>query len=414
MRSHLAKLLIFAAIAPTAFAAAPEEPPAEKYLLEGKLAEGEKALAEMAASKPTDAQARFGLGVVQFVAAVERMVQTFHRFGLNSGPAGQMLPFARLPIPANPAAEPIRYADLRAFFERWTADLARAEATLALVDSPDVKLPLHFGLIRLDLNGDAKAEPDERLFNLYTQLNAAARNQVTAEAAKDFLIAFDRADVAWLRGYCHLLMAMSDVYLAHDAHELFAHTAPYFFPRAETPFPFLKRGPNAQRKDIEMADAMDAIAFIHLVNFPVKEPARLKSALAHLQSMIALSHESWKFIIAETDDDHEWVPNPKQHSVMPNGAVTNEMVKGWLEFLSEAKAILNGEKLIPFWRTSAENGVNLNRVFTDPRTFDLVLWVQGTAATPYLQNGPCITAETWNRFQRIFNGEFIGFALWFN
>ena len=84
--------------------------------------------------------------------------------------------------------------------------------------------------------------------------------------------------------------------------------------------------------------------------------------------MIALSHESWKFIIAETDDDHEWVPNTKQHSVMPNGTVTNEMVKGWLEFLDEAKAILKGEKLIPFWRTGPESGVNLKRVFTEPRT----------------------------------------------
>ena len=101
--------------------------------------------------------------------------------------------------------------------------------------------------------------------------------------------------------------------------------------------------------------------------------------------MIALSHESWKFILAETDDDHEWVPNTKQHSVMPNGTVTAEMVKGWFEFLDEAQAILKGEKLIPFWRKGPTSGVNLKRVFTEPRTFDLVLWVQGTAAAPYLK-----------------------------
>ena len=64
---------------------------------------------------------------------------------------------------------------------------------------------------------------------------------------------------------------------------------------------------------------MDAIAFIHLMRLPVKEPARLKAALAHLESMIALSHESWKFIVTETDDDHEWVPNTKQHRSCPTG-----------------------------------------------------------------------------------------------
>jgi hypothetical protein len=412
MQTLLSRLMVLTAIAASSPVAVAQEPLVEKYLLEGKLAEGEKALSEAVATKPADSQARFGLGVIEFVGAVERMVQSFHRYGLRSGIAE--LPFARLPIPANPAPEPIRYADLRALIQRWTDDLARAEATLAKIDAADVKLPLHFGLIRLDLNGDGKAEPDERLFNLYTTLNAGARNKVTAEAAKDFVIAFDRADVAWLRGYCHLLMAMSEVYLAFDVQELFDHTAPYFYPRAETPFPFLRRQPGAARKEFEVEDMMDALAFVHLIHFPVKEPARPKAALAHLESMIALSHESWKFIIAETDDDHEWVPNTKQHSVVPNGAVTNEMIKGWLEFLDEARAILKGEKLIPFWRSGPESGVNLKRVFTEPRTFDLVLWVQGTAAAPYLENGVCTSAETWQRFQRVFRGEFIGFALWFN
>jgi hypothetical protein len=412
MRITLAILLAITTTAQSAVAS--EDPPAEKYLLEGKLAEGEKALAQVLSATPGDAQARFGLGVIQFVGAVERMVQTFHRYGLRAHAGGDMLPFARLPIPENPKPEPIRYADLRALFVQWTEDLAKAEATLAKVGSADVKLPLHFGLIRLDSNADGKAEPDERLFNLYIQLNAEARNQVTPEAAKAFQITFDQADAVWLRGYCHLLMAMSDVYLAWDAHELFEHTAPFFFPNAKTPFPFLRRHPGFNQAQFEIADALDAVAFIHLVRFPVQEPARLKSALAHLESMIALSHESWKLILAESDDDHEWVPNTKQHSVMPVGAVNNEMVKAWLEFLDEAKAILKGDKLIPFWRRGPESGVNLRRVFTEPRPFDLVLWVQGTAATPYLQNGVCTSPETWSRFQRIFGGEFIGFALWFN
>jgi hypothetical protein len=42
--------------------------------------------------------------------------------------------------------------------------------------------------------------------------------------------------------------------------------------------------------------------------------------------------------------------------------------KGWLEFLDEAKALLKGEKLIPFWRKGEERGINLRRVFTEPRT----------------------------------------------
>jgi len=325
-----------------------------------------------------------------------------------------MLPFARLPIPPNGSPEPIRYRDLRALLQTWNEDLARAEATLAKLDDKEVKLPLHFGLIRLDMNGDGKADSDERLFRVYAQLNGAARDVAPPQAAQGFRMTFDRADAAWLRGYCHLLMAMTEAYLAHDGQELFDHTAPMFFPKAETPFPFLRRAPQRQVERSDTEDILDAVSLIHLVRLHVKEPARMKTALEHLEAMIALSRESWKFIVAETDDDHEWIPNSKQHSVLPNGAVTDEMVKGWMEFLDEAQALLKGAKLAPFWRQHDDRGVNLRRVFLEPRTFDLILWIQGTAAAPFLENGPCTKFATWQRFGRIFRGEFIGFALWFN
>jgi hypothetical protein len=385
----------------------------ERFLIEGRLAEGEKALTDLLAAHPGDAPARFGLGTVQFLRAVERLVQSFHRYGLRAGILGTQLPFARLPIPLNQHPEPIRYTDLRALMQAWNDDLARAEATLGRIGDQDVKLPLHFAQIRLDLDGDGKATAEERLWKLYAQLNAAAQNQVTAEAAQDFVIAFDRGDVAWLRGYCHLLMAFGEAFLAYDGQELFDHSACLFYPKPVTPFPFLRRDPDQKPEQFGTDEILDAVAFIHELRLPLAETARMQSALAHLESMIELSHESWKLILAETDDDHEWVPNPKQHTVMPRGTVTVAMVNGWLEFLDEARAILKGEKLIPFWRED-DRGVNLRRVFTEPRMFDLVLWVQGTAAAPYLEKGRLSKRETWQRLQNIFRGEFIGFALWFN
>jgi hypothetical protein len=385
----------------------------EKFLVEGKLAEGEKALTEMIATHPNDAEALFGLGTIQFVRATEHLVQSFHRYGMRTSFFGNALPFARLPIPANHSPEVIRYSDRRAIMKTFNDDLTKAELTLARIGETNVKLPLHFGQIRLDLNHDGKADGDETLWRIYAQLNAPARAAVTAEASKAFLISFDRADVAWLRGYCHLLMAMCETILAHDFHDLFDYSGCLFYPKAETPFPFLRRGPVEEANEESMSDdILDAVAMIHMMRLPVLEPQRMKLALTHLEAMIALSRESWKFILAETDDDHEWVPNPKQHSVMPGGAVTDAMVKGWMEFLDEAQAIFEGEKLIPFWRRRDSRGVNLRRVFTEPRMFDLVLWVQGTGAAPYLEKGPKTRPETWRRLQTIFQGQFIAF--WFN
>jgi hypothetical protein len=206
---------------------------------------------------------------------------------------------------------------------------------------------------------------------------------------------------------------MAEFALAHDGSELFDTTGHLFFARAQTPHAWVQDGQMVM--DIgQGADITDIIAFIHMIRLPVKEPQRMASAGAHLSSMLSLSRQSWKAILAETDDDDEWVPNPKQTSVIPNARVSTEMVDGWHDFITEAEDLLAGKKLIPFWRSKSGLGVNLRRVLAEPRPFDLVLWIQGTAATPYLEKGPLTEPATWNRFMRIFQGEFIGYALWFN
>ena len=60
--------------------------------------------------------------------------------------------------------------------------------------------------------------------------------------------------------------------------------------------------------------------------------------------------------MAETDDDHEWIPNPRQTGVIPNVHVTQEMVNAWTDFLDQSQKILAGEVLIPFWQR-ADDGI---------------------------------------------------------
>ena len=178
--AHVLALILVACLTAPPRAAADGPPLAEQYLVQGRLAEGETALAAALKANPKDAQARFGLGTIQFLRAVERMVQSFHRFGLRPDPAGGNIPFVRLPVPENKDPKPIRYADLRMIFQAWNDDLRKAEATLAAVDDPGVKLPLHFGQIRLDFDGDGKASDEEVLWKIYARLNGQAR--VTPEA----------------------------------------------------------------------------------------------------------------------------------------------------------------------------------------------------------------------------------------
>jgi hypothetical protein len=409
--SSLAVLSLTVAAAPASGGPVAEPPPkTEAFLTAGKLAEGERALADALKAAPDDDQLRFGLGVVQFVRAVEARMQGFYRHGYRTDLPGIGLSITNLPIATNPSPQPLDASGCRAMFQGWVDDLRKAETTLAGVKDSNVKLPLHFGLIRLDFNGDGALADDESLWQIYARFNR--RPGVTPEAARELVIAFDRGDVDWLRGYCHLLMATGELILAHDFDELFRETGYLFFTGAKPSHPFLKA---THARQFDFGEIADLIATIHLIRLKVVDPGRLKAVQTHLEATVGLSRSSWKAILAETDDDREWIPNPKQGTVVPGGRVSDEIVQGWFAFLDEFEAILAGKKLIPFWRgDNPHRGVNLRRVLNEPTTLDLMMWVRGSAAAPYLEEGDVTSAQTWRRITRVFRGEFIGFALWFN
>lgn len=393
-----------------------EKPPlVEQYLLSGKLNKGEKVLQERLASHPKDDQARFGLGIVQFLAAAETLCQSLNRFGLRTySQSGFVLPFLSLPASTNPNPEKISYGQMRKTVEQLQTNLLNSEATLAAIADEDVQLPLHFGLIRLNLSADQNQKgEDQSLWKVYAKLTR--QTDIPIEKAEQFLIKFDRGDVHWLRGYCHLLSSICCIYLAYDSKELFERTGHLFFSKVESPYHFLTKGKPVRpfgRGDVEI---LDLVALVHLVNCEVLEKEKMSQALTHLQAVIDQSRESWQRIMAETDDDHEWLPNPRQTGVIPNARVSEAMVASWSEIMNESERILKGELLIPFWRSSEPNrGINVRQIFLQPRKFDLVLWIQGTDAAPYLESGTVTKGAKWTALRREFGGHFPGFAFWFN
>lgn len=384
----------------------------EPFLIAGKFAEGEAAMLARLKEKPEDDQARFSLGVTQLVSGVERLTQSLYRYGLRHNSVTSILPFLRLPIPENPNPQVIRYDDTRQILQTFLNDLATVRTTLAPIKDPQVKLPLRFGLIRLDLNGDGKVEPTESLWRIFATIN---RLRTTEQQAKGFTIAFDAGDAIWLQGYTNLLGAIGEFALAHDGQEFFNALAHVIFTKPETPYKFLVDGrPESSQFSFGGIEFVDIVAFVHLLHFPIAEPARMATALQHLQTTTALSRQSWKLIAAEKDNDREWLPNPKQAGVIPGARVTQAMIDGWLAFLDEADGLLEGKTLVPFWRAREVRGVNLRKAFLEPRTTDVVLWLQGTGAAPYLELGKLTDRDVWTQLVEVFGGQFFGFAAWFN
>jgi len=405
----LAALLACGIAAPAA-AQSPVIEEARAYLETGHLADAATALNGHLQESPADDTARLALGSVQFMQAAEMLGQSLYRHGLEPSPEVFVMPFFRLPVPHNPSPEPVTYDQARAMIQRFVDDLAVAEATLAQVKNPNTQLPLAIGLIRLDLNADGVGTNEESLWQVYRQLGQAP--EVPPDEVAKFVIDFDGSDAPWLRGYSHLLMGLGEFLLAHDWQEAFDHTFHSLFPRSGMPFQTLA-DKSARSPDMRDFDEIaDLIAFIHLNHWPVVEPDRMARVLHHLESMVGLSRENWRRVLAETDNGREWLPNPRQTGAIPGLAVTQARIDAWMMFLDEFGAMLKGELLMPHWRLA--QGVNLRRVFLEPRTFDIVLWIQGSAALPYAEPGPISQRESWQQMMLLMEGDFFTYALWFN
>ncbi len=412
------------------------------------------------AKAPGDGQALFALGAGQFLDAVAHLGQGLHRHGLRSEyDLGEVslgllnLPFLRLPVPPNSSPEPVTYEALRGILDRFVADMTVAEATLSGVSDTDFDLSLDLAQIRLDFNGDGNADENEFLLGAFY----AVTGPVGADSG--FRVDFDQSDAPWLQGYSHLLMAMAEFPLAHDWENTFNLTFHSLFPQTDflsseletevgkvianirtlldengapprrfnwnrswEAYEKWRTTPEGQkylayqraRSMLEYGAIGDLIAFVHLFNWPVVDPDRMGRVRTHLLSMIELSRENWRRVQSETDDKREWVPKPAvQAGIFDRMRVTEARVAGWNLFLDELEAILNGEKLVPHWRFM-NRGVNVRRMFEEPRTFDPVLIGQGSAILPYLEEGELTSADTFWQIDALLDGGLLRYFIWFN
>ncbi len=341
-------LILFAvySVAASICAAGPPPPLAEKFLHDGKLADGETASLLALDAKPTNDQVRFGLGVIQFVRAVENLGKALYEYGAVSEKATQ--PFLRLPVPKNDKPSAVSYKALGRVLDAFAADLGRAEATLAGIKDNEVKLRLRLAMITLDFTGTGADRTT--LLDLLTELN---RGRFDFQRANpDFRVHFDRGDVAWLRAYCHLLSAMVEGYRAVDEETGFEERVKEIFPKVEAP---------AKKA------APDWTSGLRVVDAP-----RLRRMRLHLVSVCELNRETWQHIRAETDDDYEWLPHPGQTDQL-GLPLTNERIDAWLRMMAQWEGLLKGERLVPsdlirinHGDLKKGQGLNLKKLLDDP------------------------------------------------
>lgn len=352
---------------------------------------------------PTEAD-RFALGGVRFLRALETTFQTRHRTGMDD-PTG-MLPLLRLNAGAAPDAV-FQPGDVAALFDQAATDMAAARAPLdGLASGPDFSVEIRLADLWFDVNADGTRTPDEDLMQLLGPSLMGWRWFDRDPAAPAPTIRFDRADAAWLSAYTHLLEGVANIVLAYDPTDALTRAA------ATRDGMAALSPPEVSEYDM-FAPGLDALWVILTALDQQPDAARLTAARDHFLSMIAENRSFWTAVETETDDAAEWLPNARQTSAL-GLTLPPETGTTWRAVLADGEALLQGEKLIPYWRLGEGAGVNLGRMFTEPAPIDIKDWIQGAGALPYLEQGEVVSAENWRSFEAMMGGDAMLMSVWLN
>ena len=385
----------------------------KQALYSGTLAEGLATLQPMAASG--DSEAAFGVGSIKLTLALEHFVQTLYKHGFDL-PNGRAAGLQQPAIPQNPAPEPFDYDGVRTMLSTLVTELDDARASFdAAGKSGDYVIEVNPLKVAVDANGDGKADPGESLAGLMAFSTHASIDDVLAppgDVPHLEVIGFDRADAYWLAGYTEVVAAQADFLLAHDFSSFVNATFHRFFPKAGFPMQAYAEGGRLMFDPDTDTGIADLVAAIHTISWPVTDPARLSGVRDRLKAVLGYSRQDWDAILAETDDNHELLPSPKQTSMVPEATITDERVAAWRTTLDEADKILDGTLLVPHWRF--KQGFDLKAYFTSAKRTDLVMLLTGADAVPYIKDGPVASTEDFRAIQAAFGNDWLGYAFWFN
>lgn len=364
--------------------------------------------ARLAALPAPTADEAFALGGVRFLRAIETSFQIRWQNGMTDRTG--MLPLLRLPLEENMAPQPFDPAAIAAIFRAAEGHLDASLIALQAIDSAqDFGLEIDLGDLWFDVDADGARQTGEGLMEVAgPMILGPAWTDRPADLPAP-VIRFDRADAAWLTAYAHLLSALSQAVLAYDPTEAVARVMGAVSDmQALAPLEgdLLFANPNPPQ-------AVDILAILIATLDQQPDAARMATAHAHLLDVIAHNRRFWDLVEQETDNQAEWLPNDAQTSALgvslPPGTGTR-----WRAVLDEGEAILQGRALIPYWRLAEGAGVNIQRVFLEPRPVDLAGWIQGWAALPYLEQGMLASGASVQAFSDMAEGQPMLLALWLN
>ncbi len=200
------------------------------------------------------------------------------------------------------------------------ATAKQAEADLALVDqdlaeaqkSSNVALELCLACWKgIDWNGDGRVNHRDELL-LQIEVDAHGEPIPEGDPRRTPTFRFDDGDIAWARAYVGFQRAALDIVLAYDFNGVNE---------------VLRDQRNSKRLVLKLVDKQ-----------------RITEAKARLLEAIDQSAACRSAYLAETDDDREWVPNPRQKNHPMPLDVDQALYDTWGGVLEDLRKIVNGDE----------------------------------------------------------------------
>jgi hypothetical protein len=352
---------------------------------------------------PTEGD-QFALAGLHFLSAIESALQLQWRTGMDQATGGMGdtmgLPFLRLPLTPNPSPEPFQGRMVTELFTNIAKGMEEARGSLSILPpDADFGVEVAFADLWFDVNANQTRDPGEDAADILGPQLMGWQWSDRDPVAPLPVIRFDAADAAWLSAYTHLLSGISESILAYDPSasidRVLASRANLGVGQLDTSDPY--------SFDASFGAFMDAFAMVEGALNQPPNTDRAKAAKSHFMSMIAENRRFWAAVELEKDNSAEWIPNDNQTSALgltfPPGTGDR-----WLAVLSDGEALLQGRVLVPYWRGAGGQGINLGKLFDDPRPVSVTGWVQGWAAVPYLEQGPAVSGENLWMFEEMMFG----------
>lgn len=217
------------------------------------------------------------------------------------------------------------------------------DALLATAEKDDgFSLELCLACWKVDWNRSGELDEfDERLFEV--ELDGEGKPFALGDPRRKPTFRFDVADVSWLRALIHFQRAALTVGLAFDPNVTW-------------------RTRNTETMTLKLRDGKKLLAARELILAGLTHAERCRDA-----------------VLAERDDDREWVPNPRQKSYALPYPVDEALFETWKGVLTDVRALVKGEQGLDVsrlaqlgdrrWKNAPPGFLDVGAFFSQPRDY---------------------------------------------